>query len=143
MNDINRNDLKILFTKKYHIMVDEYNKWIISKNLDDKKKSLGNCLNYTKMMHNEYPWLRSKYGTVVTLEGDFKHHWLVDVNGEIVDPTKSQFSKILEYIVDDNPYDVKKCMNCGSLFEYDNNHKYTNLSCSKNCYEILDKILGK
>ena len=63
-----------------------------------------------------------------------QHQWCVDTDGNIIDPTSSQWLGIIEYkeIKEGDPKPVGKCMNCGEIVFSDS--KYGRDICSESCY---------
>ena len=77
------------------------------------------CKETTEQMVAVFPELTRVRGHVYLLSGRYvPHWWLTTADGEIVDPTASQFSGIVMYDPWDEsePEPVGKCMNCGKLF---------------------------
>lgn len=107
----------------------DYNEWIKNNIVD----SYGKCAEKTAEMQRVFPELKRIRGHYVCpLGGRRQHWWLLTAEGEIIDPTASQFldkGKCGEYI----PWDegqrepVGKCLNCGELI-YN-----SGLFCSDNC----------
>lgn len=109
-------------------MQEKYANWIENwlKNHDPYLK----CAEATNEMIVAFSELKRIRGHVITECGHERPHWwLVDENGDIVDPTESQFAFIAMYI----PYDESfgeptgKCPHCGKLC-YD--HRFC---CSDEC----------
>lgn len=92
-----------------------YEAWIDA--YEAKQKSLlGMCASATMEMVADFPELRRIGGHVlVPLWGRRAHWWCETPDGEIVDPTASQFPDIAEYepFVPGSEVRVSRCMNCG------------------------------
>src|SRR5688572_29828181 len=80
-------------------------------------KVLGQCAKATQEMVEAFPELKRVPGHVYTIGwGKRAHWWCVAPDGEIVDPTVSQF---VGACVDYEPFEaghevrVGRCMNCG------------------------------
>jgi hypothetical protein len=96
---------------------EEYAAWIADyiKRMDGKL--LGRCHSGTAEMMGAFPELKVARGHVHCVWGKRGHVWCVDEEGNIVDPTKTQFEAygIMTY-EEWQPGDevrVGKCMNCG------------------------------
>lgn len=100
----------------------------------------GMCAEHTLAMQQKFPELvriRGHYDC--PLNGKICHWWLVAPNGEIVDPTVSQFITKgcgAEYIPWNEEKDepTGKCLHCGELV-YKNNY-----FCSNVCVEAASTI---
>ena len=76
----------------------------------------GKCHEAVRQMQKEFPELRTAVGYVFAGSwGDREHAWLVDVDGNIVDPTAKQFPGVGDYREwqAGDPVDVGPCANCG------------------------------
>lgn len=75
----------------------------------------GRCAEATKQMHETFPDLVRVRGHAETDWGRRAHWWLVTADGEVVDPTATQFGFVLAY----DPWkpgdkaQVGTCANCG------------------------------
>jgi hypothetical protein len=111
----------------------KYVDWI---NTNRDKYSQNGCAEMTLDICEEFPSLTRVRGHYICdIWGKWTHWWVIDENGEIIDPTVDQFpSKGLgTYIpnVEGTAEPVGKCINCG---EYIFEAKSKSLSfCSKNC----------
>ena len=110
-----------------------YAKWI-AENV--KGSALGRCKEVSLEMQKAFPELllvRGHYYDPVW--GERMHWWLKTEDGEIIDPTKSQFPSKGEapYIewIEGSKEPVGKCMNCGEYCYDDPN------VCSTECSELL------
>lgn len=78
---------------------------------------LGLCNAAVEEMSNVFPELTRVFGHVYVFGGGGMrgHVWLVDPDGNIVDPTASQYQHIFGYDhwTPGTPVRVGKCMNCG------------------------------
>lgn len=94
-------------------MTEEYRKWV--EQWLDQNRALGRCQEATTAMVEAFPELTIVPGHVSCDWGQRAHWWLTDPNGNIVDPTVSQFDVVFSY----HPWKpgdevrVGKCMNCG------------------------------
>jgi len=120
-------------------MKQKYKDWVEEKVEDPYL----NCIYYSELMTLDFPELkvvRGYYEDIIN--GMIPHWWLVDEEGDIVDPTHSQLNglciKELYHEYDesqDKP--TGKCKNCGE-FCYDNN-----MVCSDKCKnEFLEHLNG-
>jgi hypothetical protein len=105
-----------------------YRDWI-SKNVTE---TYGYCAEVTEQMAKSFPELRRVRGHYYcTVWGERGHWWLVDEEGNVVDPTADQFpSKGNGVYVewdDSLPEPSGMCPNCGD-YCYDGNY-----FCSKHC----------
>lgn len=95
-------------------MKPEYEKWI----KDNVKSVYCSCLEVTEEMRKKFPELirvRGHYHCV--LWGRCPHWWLITAEGEIIDPTASQFPSrgagYYEPWDESKPEPTGKCLNCG------------------------------
>lgn len=121
-------------------MNEKYKKWI-EENYPNKDKAHRNCYNATLRMHGVFPELTRVRGHVIELivgAHMHPHWWLVDSEGNIIDPTASQFIGPLEYFPwDENqPEPTGKCPNCGE-YCYDNS-----FCCSEECSDEYVRYLN-
>lgn len=95
-------------------MKSKYENWI-SDYLDRTEFVLGECKKATQEMKEAFPELEIVKGHVYTSWGRRGHWWLTGPDGDVVDPTVTQFGVVFEY----EPWEpggevyVGKCMNCG------------------------------
>ena len=93
-----------------------YEEWI-APYAANKERLMGACKWVCELMMKKFPELKIVPGHVQVPEpwGKRGHFWLVDPEGNIVDPTAAQFPGILSYEpwTDDEKIRVGKCMNCG------------------------------
>lgn len=95
-------------------MTEEYRRWI--EQWLDQNRAYGKCHEGVKAMKEAFPELIAVPGHVSCDWGLRDHWWLTDPNGNVVDPTVSQFGVVFSY----QPWKpgdevrVGKCMNCGS-----------------------------
>src|SRR5262245_58758582 len=97
-----------------------YINWIT----DNVSDPYGNCAEYTLMMLAAFPELkrvRGHYMDIVRGQetlflGEQPHWWLIDPQGEIVDPTDAQFASLGKGIYiewdESQPEPTGKCPNC-------------------------------
>lgn len=80
------------------------------------------------------------------VDGSRGHWWLKTPEGEIVDPTASQFMMgsqgcYEEYNEEDHgPLPIGKCMNCGNQV-YESDNPPSTCMCSKECARSFDNYL--
>lgn len=109
----------------------------------------GRCFNVTLEMQKVFPELVRVPGTVRTYSGySSDHWWLETVEGEIVDPTASQFThstsyfesgEIVEYHNWKGPLPVGKCANCGELvYEGESRSKCMHDECEEEFMNYLN-----
>lgn len=93
------------------------------------------CKEVTEEMQTVFPELRIVKGMVTIFESnkDYQHQWLVDIEGNIVDPTKRQWVAIIEYkeIKDGDNKPIGKCYGCGGWVY---GQFYNFMYCNSNCY---------
>lgn len=82
----------------------------------------GKCAEVTAEMAEAFPWLRrvrGHYFCVVTGR-DHPHWWMQDADGQVIDPTASQFPSNGAgiYTEHEGPEPSGKCPNCGG-YVYD------------------------
>lgn len=109
---------------------ERYEKWI-SENI---RESYGKCSEATLRMNEEFPELKRVRGHYYCpIWGEREHWWLVDFEGNVVDPTKSQFPSRgighYEPWNEGDPEPTGMCANCGELI-YDGNTTV----CSEQCH---------
>lgn len=93
-----------------------YEEWIKAYVARVKSQLLGRCAEAVQEMAAAFPALRVAKGHVdVPGWGRRGHWWLVDKDGQIVDPTAGQFPAIFGYeeYQDGQEIRVGTCMNCG------------------------------
>ena len=124
-------------------MESKYIAWI-NKNCKEYNEVVGKCIERTNEMIVEFPELKIVKGFACRVNGNgevskkYLHQWLVNENGEIIDPTKGQYDAICffyEEIQDDDPKPKGKCINCGN-WVYDNS-----FTCSDKCSEEAARII--
>ncbi len=97
-------------------------------------------------MKRAFPELKRERGNVYIRSGHHRPHWwLIAPNGDIVDPSNSQFQEsyygadngIIEYIpLIDKRVPKGNCMNCGDLcFDH-------GVACTESCYWSLAGYYG-
>ncbi len=106
-----------------------YNEWI----QNNVTESYGTCKEVTLKMQEAFPELRRVRGHYYcAIWGERGHWWLIDENGNIVDPTKAQFpSKGIGHYDewDESQKELTGiCPNCGD-YCYDGNSV-----CSEACH---------
>lgn len=97
-------------------MLPAYQTWIKNYLARHNGAVLGRCRDATEEMQRDFPELRIRKGHIYDLSwGQRGHWWLETSDGEIVDPTASQFPALMEYEEwkPGRPVRVGKCMNCG------------------------------
>mgnify|MGYP001600206946 CR=1 FL=1 len=108
----------------------DYDVWINEYTGDVYRK----CREVTEEMLKIFPELRIAKGMVTIIENgkDYQHQWLVDPEGNIVDPTKRQWVAIINYkeIKEGDDQPVGKCYGCGQwVYRQFYNSVYCNLDC--------------
>ena len=108
-----------------------YDPWI-HENVSDYQAAYGKCADITQRMVEAFPELTRVRGHYYCpCWGEREHWWLTDLEGDIVDPTKSQFPSHGHgaYVPRDEsqPEPTGKCPNCG---DYCYNGDYC---CSESC----------
>jgi hypothetical protein len=98
----------------------EYSKWISDyvARFNHPAATLGQCEKAVEEMKGVFPELEVKKGYAICPEpwGKRGHWWLLDEEGKIIDPTRSQFTCGVfgyEEYVEGDDVRVGKCMNCG------------------------------
>jgi hypothetical protein len=77
----------------------------------------GKCREAAKEMKEAFPELTIVRGFIIDmLWGERNHWWLVDTEGKIVDPTKTQFPCVFSYNAwrPGDPVRFGTCMECGA-----------------------------
>jgi len=97
-------------------MTTAYDEWIT----ENVTKAYGECAEVTELMAAEFPELTRVRGHYYChIWGERAHWWLVDANGTIVDPTKSQFPSKGNGQYEPWPEGAKEptgmCPNCGEM----------------------------
>ncbi len=111
-----------------------------------ESKPRGLCGSATQEMVRAFPELTRVPGFVFAEGGArFEHYWCVTVDGEIVDPTASQFWGIRSY-VPFQPGDVLRvgrCANCGEeIYKHVRKLPAKQRSiCSKDCEDEMGAYL--
>tara|TARA_R110000803_G_scaffold32357_2_gene71378 strand:- start:5188 stop:5559 length:372 start_codon:yes stop_codon:yes gene_type:complete len=105
-----------------------YSQWISS----NVTETYGQCGNVTAAMQAEFPELTRVRGHYYCLAwGQRQHWWLVDIQGNIVDPTSDQFPSKgtgqYEPWTEGAQEPTGKCHNCGEL------HYESGICCSDDC----------
>lgn len=106
----------------------QYDDWIREHITDPH----GKCVEATLEMAAAFPELKRVRGHYHSaFQGTRPHWWLVTLNGQIVDPTASQFSAVGMYEEWDEtqPEPTGKCPNCGELI-YDGGFVHTECEAS-------------
>ncbi len=121
-------------------MIDKYNEWIRNylSTLSHTQECLGKCHEVSVRMQADFPELRLVRGHVETgTWGTRAHWWLETEDGQIVDPTKTQFPMIFsyeEFIEGVTEYRIGKCMNCGDeIWGVSIESVYGTCICSEEC----------
>lgn len=117
-----------------------YNNWI-KQNITN---TYGQCAEATLAMQQAFPELTRVRGHYYDcLWGQREHWWLVTKDGQIVDPTKSQFPSkgfgTYTKLPDDTPEPSGICMNCGDYCYYHKDPKAYSSShfCSQRCEALV------
>jgi hypothetical protein len=94
-----------------------YQDWITSYIASNNGIVYGKCSVAVQEMIKVFPELKIVRGHIFDLMwGRRSHWWLSTADGEIIDPTKSQFPCVVEYEewLPGTEVRVGKCMNCGN-----------------------------
>ena len=110
-------------------MEEKYLNWIN----ENVYESYGKCTDVTLQMSKVFPELKRIRGFYYCpIFGKREHWWLVDIYGNIVDPTKKQFPSggvgVYEEWIEGSNEPTGKCPNCGG---YCFNESYC---CSQECH---------
>ncbi len=121
-------------------MKTEYAAWIEAYLA--KRNPLGMCQWAVERMVKAFPELTAVPGFVRVLHGGRPEHWWCTTpDGEVVDPTASQYEAVLEYIpwVPGMEVRVGCCMNCGmDIYKKPDKLGGPRESvCSQECHEEL------
>lgn len=94
-------------------MLSSYTIWI--EQWLAENRAYGNCQAACTAMAEAFPELTTVPGHVSCDWGYRAHWWLTDTDGNIVDPTVSQFGVVFDYCPwkPGDEVRVGKCMNCG------------------------------
>ena len=100
-------------------MLTKYSKWI-KENIPTAEEACDQCTFYSKAMVMKFPELTLVAGYYQdNYDGNTRHWWCTDANGEIIDPTAKQFhpkaTGIYNPLNGNQETPVGKCMNCGDL----------------------------
>jgi hypothetical protein len=109
-------------------MEQKYKDWIQNYERNIFRK----CIEVTQEMQYAFPELRIAKGMVTIIDDgrDYPHQWLVDIEGNIVDPTAKQWVAIINYkeIKEEDEQLVGKCPNCGEWI-YGDYRKFCDDKC--------------
>jgi hypothetical protein len=106
-----------------------YREWIINRHLHIPEVAQAKCVETCKDMQEVFPELSIVKGVVFSHTNldnygdtptEYPHCWLIDKNGGIVDPTRSQFILLgkLEYKSHTDAVEfIDKCRGCGTYFD--------------------------
>lgn len=122
-----------------------YLEWITAYSEQKEGNLLGRCAEATKAMVAAFPELTRVPGHVYGYWGKRAHWWCETADGQVVDPTASQFpDAFLEYErwMPGDEVRVGKCMNCGSeiwrevktLDEEPPRESFCDATCIKECF---------
>ena len=117
----------------------KYTDWINNYTGDIYRK----CVEVTKEMVLLFPELHIVKGMVTIMENDkdYQHQWLVDSEGNIVDPTAHQWLGIVKYkeIKEEDDKPIGKCIECG---EWVYGCFVGGVCCSSVCLMIATRALN-
>lgn len=128
-------------------MKPEYEAWIKTFLENNNPRNL--CHYATNLMVQEFQELKRERGYVLVenvygVQVTDQHWWCVAEDGSIVDPTATQYFKVLEYEPyseeKHGPLPVGKCPDCGGLIYPDNEHKGF---CNEECRASWNKYMAK
>ncbi|HLG27439.1 MAG TPA: hypothetical protein VI423_06600 [Paenisporosarcina sp.] len=118
----------------------EYDNWIQEYRIANKVLR-GFCWSASKLMQEKFHELKQERGYVITEDGGWHQHWwCVAPDGQIYDPTVTQFgTTIIRY----EPYDEEehgplptgKCLNCSELIF--NGKTFCDENCEKSTLDYL------
>lgn len=123
---------------KYERWIEEYLEKKCPKTLDGSPSTLGMCGGATSDMVGAFPELRRVRGYAMTADGGSPAHWWCETpQGQVIDPTQSQFDKnggviyYEEYSEEKHgPLPIGKCYNCGF---YTYKEDYSESFCTVEC----------
>ena len=93
-------------------MAPEMAAWI-AEHVKDQRRM---CAYWTECMQSAFPQLRRVRGHYYEPNGDcYTHWWLAMPNGEIVDPTVTQFEAGGHYVEYSGSDPYGQCLECGEL----------------------------
>jgi len=119
---------------KYKIWIDNY--------LLENKIIAGRCYPACLAMQEVFPELELQKGYIIDLSQGKRMHWWLELAGEIIDPTASQFNNLIEYqkynLINHGPLPVGKCINCAELYYLDNFAPCCSSNCSKETVDYLN-----
>lgn len=130
----------------------KYRDWM-KENYPTRTQSMGQCGKATERMVKEFPELRRTNGFIVVMgyPEPQMHWWCVDTEGNIVDPTRNQYSEsgyvVAGYEEIDDEHDARKfhrgkCMNCGEYYYVKPEVKKYGLGCSEKCSDELHEYFN-
>jgi len=132
-------------------MKQEYTTWIESYEHDcwtHGHTVKGTCSSATEDMVDDFPELRRARGFVYCSAGRYQHWWCVTEDGDVVDPTASQFMldeghKLLYEELDDATVELiipsGVCADCGGdVFHGDS---FCSVECESNTIKYLNREL--
>jgi len=123
-------------------MEQKYKNWI-----EYYKKREGSvqykCQGASEEMAKAFPELRQVRGFCYVNHWPEQHWWCETEDGEVIDPTASQFDKISryeEYNVDvHGPEPIGKCLDCGDyVYEDDHYHGFCDEYCEQSFRASLE-----
>jgi len=96
----------------------------------------GKCREVTRRMREAFPELRRVRGHFLDVSGERPHWWLLDPDGDILDPTVSQFGlkgppSPYRYLPRDErePEPTGRCLECGELCFPPHGPEFCSLPC--------------
>lgn len=126
---------------EFNKMEPKYSDWI-KEYLQSHPDVSGLCKKSSNEMVDKYPELTRVRGTVHLSYADkpIEHWWCIDEDGNIIDPTASQFHFIEKYEERDEtqPEPVGECLNCGK-YVYKELYQFCNNTCEKEFVEYLEE----
>ena len=118
----------------------KYNLWI-ENFIKENSKTRGLCGIATEQMVKTFPDLKRVRGHVqdALITKPIEHWWCIDYEGNIIDPTASQFNFIISYDERNEslPEPTGECPNCGEYCY--NNH----FCCCKKCEKEYAAYVSK
>jgi hypothetical protein len=124
--------------------MNKYDVWINTHY--NRETSYGQCKSAAELMKNEFPELTVTNGFIEdAMWGQREHWWLKTPDGEVVDPTRSQFTCVLSYTEVDGShpsrnYERGTCANCGEHYYIGKDYDDRTV-CSSRCWKAYASYL--
>ena len=108
-------------------MKKQYRDFISRNSLDDPNVSMAMCVEMTRLMVQVFPELQIARGIVWSEYNadnykkyfkQYLHQWCVDPDGNIVDPTVSQYFLLGQLVYEEKDWThAKSCIGCGQYHD--------------------------